>query len=99
MADIRSDADKAIGEMAKMLENLGKEMERAAHKMERIGEEAYSSLPKEVKDVPKTAMKAFDSVVDNLRTDIPKMQKNVEGMAKRLGQYAEDMEKAIKGKK
>lgn len=99
MASIRSDAEKAASEMAKMLESVGKEMEKAANKMGKLGEQAYSALPKEAKQVNKTAMNMFDSVVENLRTDIPKMQKNVEGMAKRLGQYAEDMQKAAKGKK
>ena len=99
MADIKSDAEKAAREMAKMLESLGREMERAAEKMGKMGKEAFDSLPKEAKEIPRSAKNVFDSVVENMRTDIPQMQKNVEGMAKRLGRYAEDMEKALRGKK
>jgi F0F1-type ATP synthase membrane subunit b/b' len=99
MADIKSDAEKAAKEMAKMLDGMGKEMEKAAAKIGKMGEEAYRSLPKEAKEIPQSAKSVFDSVAENLRWDIPKMQKNIEGMAKRLGKYAQDMEKAAKGKK
>jgi hypothetical protein len=35
-------------------------------------------------------------VAENLRQDIPKMQKNMEKMAKRMGEYADDVQKALK---
>ncbi|HUL39666.1 MAG TPA: hypothetical protein VLU38_05185 [Methanomassiliicoccales archaeon] len=91
--------DKYARQVSKLLDDMGKEMEKAAVTIGKMGEEVYDSLPPKAKSMKKDLDGVIDVVADNLRQDIPKIQKNMENMAKRMNKYAEDIQKAIRSEK
>jgi uncharacterized protein YukE len=95
----RTQAEKYAQELIRMLNAMSDEIEKAANKFGKMGEQAYESMPSKAKAMTKDLQTVVDSVSENLKRDIPKMQKNLEGMAKRVGDYAEDVSKALKGSK
>ncbi len=97
--DKKDQLDKYGKQISKLLDDMGKEMERAATTIGKMGEELYGSLPPQAKSMKKDLDNALDTVADNLKQDIPKFQKNMENMAKRMSQYADDVQKAFRGEK
>jgi len=97
--DVKSQTEKYASELIKLLNGMSNEIEKAANRLGKMGEEAYETLPPKAKAVTKDMQSVVDSVTDNLRQDIPKMQKNLEKMAKRMGEYADDVQKAMRGDK
>ena len=91
--------DKYAKQISKLLDDMGKEMEKAAVTIGKMGEEVYDSLPPKAKSMKKDLDNTIDVVADNLRQDIPKIQKNMEHMAKRMSQYAEDIQKTLRSEK
>ena len=97
--DKKMQLDKYGKQIAKLLDDMGKEMEKAANTIGKMGEEVYDSMPPKAKSVKRDVDNVIDVVADNLKQDLPKIQKNMESMAKRMGQYADDIQKAMKGEK
>lgn len=96
---IRSDTEKYASELSKLLDDLGKELQKAAVRMEKVGEEVYDSLPREAKSFEKDIRNVVSTVISDMKEDIPKLQKNVESMGMRMEKYADDIQKSIRGKK
>lgn len=92
----KSQTEKYASELIKLLNSMSKEIEKAANRLGKMGEDAYENLPPKAKAATKDMQGVVDSVAENLRQDIPKMQKNMEKMAKRMGEYADDVQKALK---
>ncbi|MCU0860843.1 MAG: hypothetical protein MUE65_00805 [Methanomassiliicoccales archaeon] len=97
--DERTGSEKYAQELVKLLNTMGNEIEKAAAKFGKMGEEAYESMPPRAKSFTKDMQSVVDSIAENLRQDIPKLQRNMEKMAKRMGDYADDVQKAMKGEK
>jgi len=98
-SDRKGQMDKYGKQIAKILDNMGKEMEKAALTIGKMGEEVYDTMPPKAKSVKKDVDNVIDVVADNLRQDLPKIQKNMESMAKRMSQYADDIQKALRVEK
>lgn len=97
--DRKNQGEKFARQFAIVLENMAKEMEKAAATIGKMGEEAYETMPSKAKTMAKDVQSVIDVVAEDLKEDIPKIQKNMEGMARRLIDYADDVQKAIRGEK
>jgi predicted AAA+ superfamily ATPase len=65
----------------------------------KMGKQAYESMPPKAKTLAKDVQNIIEVVSDDLKEDIPKIQKNIESVAKRFIVYADDIERAMKGDK
>lgn len=95
---MRKAAQKYAGELEKVLNDVSRELDRASIKLEQVGGKVYESLPKEAKDAEKDLRRIAGGMVDDVRKDLPKLQKTVEQMVKKLDKTLDDMEKAIQKK-
>jgi division protein CdvB (Snf7/Vps24/ESCRT-III family) len=95
---IRKVAEKYAGELDKVLNDVSGELNRAAVKLEQVGGKIYETLPKEAKDAEKDLRRIAGAMIEDVRKDLPKLQKSVEQMGRRLDRYLEDLQKAAQKK-
>ncbi len=95
---IRKAAEKYANELDKVLNDVSRELDRAAIKLEQVGGKVYESLPKEAKDAEKDLRRIANGMVDDIRKDLPKLQKSVEQMGRKLDKALEDLQKAAQKK-
>ena len=91
---IRKTAEKYAGELEKVLNDVSRELDRAAIKLEQVGSKVYENLPKEAKDAEKDLRRIAGGMIDDVRKDLPKLQKSVEQMGRKLDKALEDLQKA-----
>ncbi|MEM0449776.1 MAG: hypothetical protein QW520_08160 [Methanomassiliicoccales archaeon] len=94
-----SSSEKYAKELIRLLNMIGNEIEKAANKVGKMGEEALQSMPPKAKEFTKEMQSVVDSIAENLKEDLPKLQKNMERMARRMLDYAEGVQKAMRGEK
>jgi division protein CdvB (Snf7/Vps24/ESCRT-III family) len=95
---IRKTAEKYANELDKVLHDVSRELDRAAIKLDQVGGKVYESLPKEAKDAERDLRRIASGMVDDIRKDLPKLQKSVEEMGRKLDKALEDLQKAAQKK-
>jgi division protein CdvB (Snf7/Vps24/ESCRT-III family) len=95
---IRKVAEKYAGELDKVLKDVSRELDRAAIKLEHVGGKVYDNLPKEAKDAEKDLRRIAGGMIEDVRKDLPKLQKSVEMLGRRLDKALEDLQKAAQKK-
>ncbi len=95
---VRKVAEKYAGELDKVLKDITRELDQVAIKLDQVGNKVYDSLPKEAKDAEKDMRRIASGMVDDVRRDLPKLQKSVEVMGKKLDKALDDLQKAIQKK-
>ncbi len=95
---VRKAAEKYAGELEKILKDVSRELDHAAIKLEQVGNKVYNNLPKEAKDAEKDLRRIANGMVDDVRRDLPKLQKNVDQLGKKLDKVLDDLQKTIQKK-
>ena len=95
---IRKAAEKYAGELERILNDVSRELDRAAIKLDQVGSKIYENLPKEAKDAEKDLRRIAGGMIDDVRKDLPKLQKGVEQMGRKLDKALEDLQKAAQKK-
>jgi division protein CdvB (Snf7/Vps24/ESCRT-III family) len=95
---IRKVAEKYAGELDKVLKDVSRELDHAAIKLEQVGGRVYDNLPKEAKDAEKDLRRIAGSMIDDVRKDLPKLQKGVEQLGRKLDKALADLQKAAQKK-
>jgi ABC-type transporter Mla subunit MlaD len=96
MTDNDKATDRAAKELMKALDLAGKELEKAAGRVERISRNVYDSMPKELKDASQDLRNLANDVAKDLASDVPKVQKGLEDLGRRLDKYASQLEKTVR---
>ncbi len=95
---VRKAAEKYAGELEKVLKDVSRELDHAAIKLEQVGNKVYNNLPKEAKDAEKDLRRIANGMVDDVRRDLPKLQKSVDQLGKKLDKVLDDLQKTIQKK-
>jgi len=95
--DEKGDSDRGIADnMRKVIEDTERELERLANKMDRVSRRVMERTPETAKDAGRRLSNIADAVMKDVREDAPKIQGEIERMAKRMKQYLDDINKASK---
>ncbi|MCX6652607.1 MAG: hypothetical protein NT137_04545 [Methanomassiliicoccales archaeon] len=87
--------EECAREMAKMLEDVGKELEKVAERVDRVSQKIYAKMPDQAKDAEKRLRNIANAVVTDMKQDVPKIQKDLGRMGKRLEKYLDDVYAAM----
>ncbi len=96
MAKEKGCDDECAKQLQKMLENMNKELDKAAKIVNRAGKQAYDAMPKELKTAGKKMNNIADAVATDVAQDIPKIEKEIDNFGRRLEKYARDIRDAVR---